>query len=87
MPTYEYRASDPAKSCEDCREPFEVQQSMHDDPLKVCPGCGQPVERIISLCSMSTTQSSKSMLSDKNLKQKGFTKLVNEGGGKFRKVT
>ena len=87
MPTYEYRASDPAKSCNNCREAFEIQQSMHDEPLKVCPECSQPVERIISLCSMSTTQSSKSMLSDKNLKQKGFTKLVNEGGGKFRKTT
>ena len=44
------------------------------------------VERLISLSSVSTTQSTKSMLSDKNLKQKGFTKLVNEGGGKFRKI-
>ena len=60
---------------------------MREEPLRACPSCGRPVERIISLCSMSTTQSSKSMLSDKNLKQKGFTKLVNEGGGKFRKVT
>ena len=87
MPTYEYRASDLAKSCHYCRDVFEVQQTMHDEPLKVCPECAQPVERIISLCSVSTTQSSKSMLSDKNLKQKGFTKLVNEGGGKFRKTT
>jgi hypothetical protein len=60
---------------------------MHDDALSVCPACGGAVERLISLCSMSASPSTRSMLSDKNLKQKGFTKLVNEGGGKFRKVT
>ena len=87
MPTYEYRAVDIQKACPHCRETFEIQQSIHDEALKACPECGGPVERLVSLCSMSTTQSSKAMLSDKNLKQKGFTKLVNEGGGKFRKVT
>lgn len=86
MPTYEYQASDASRSCACCRDRFEVQQSMHDEPLAACPHCGAPVERMISLCQMSTAQSAKSMLSDKNLKQKGFTKLVNEGGGKFRKI-
>ncbi len=86
MPTYEYKASS-AKGCDHCRERFEVQQSMKDDSLTACPKCGAPIERIISLCAISTAQSSKSMLSDKNLKAKGFTKLVNEGGGKFRKTT
>ena len=87
MATYEYRACEPKKGCERCRDVFEVQQSMHDDPLTACPDCGARVERLVSLCCISTAQSAKSMLSDKNLKQKGFTKLVNEGGGKFRKTT
>jgi putative FmdB family regulatory protein len=87
MPTYEYRARSPESACDHCRDRFEMFQSMSDDPLEVCPRCRQPVERVISLCAVSTTQSSRSMLSDKNLKSKGFTKLVNEGGGKFRKVT
>jgi putative FmdB family regulatory protein len=87
MPTYEYRAKDSSKACDTCRERFEVQQSMSEDPLAVCPKCGNAVERLISLCAVSTTQSTKSMLSDKNLKSKGFTKLVNEGGGRFRKTT
>ena len=86
MPIYEYQTKDPAASCYRCREPFDVRQSMSDDPLEVCPECGHPVQRLISLPSISTTQSTKSMLSDKNLKAKGFTKLVNEGGGKFRKI-
>ena len=87
MPTYEYQAVDPASACQKCRQRLEIQQSMRDNPLTACPHCGKPVKRLISLCGMSTAQSTKSMLSDKNLKAKGFTKLVNEGGGKFRKVT
>lgn len=87
MPTYEYQAVDPAVACEKCRERFEVRQSMRDEPLATCPACGRPVHRVVSLCGISTAQSTKSMLSDKNLKAKGFTKLVNEGGGKFRKTT
>ncbi len=59
---------------------------MSENPLSACPDCGQPVERQISLSAVSTAQSTKSMLSDKNLKEKGFSKLVNEGGGKFRKT-
>ena len=87
MPTYEYRAKDPAKACEHCRKRFEVRQAMSEDPLTSCPTCKNPVERMISLCTVSTASSVRSRLSDKNLKEKGFAKLVNEGGGKFRKVT
>ena len=87
MPNYEYRAKDTSKACNYCRERFEVRQAMSDEPLAACPRCGHAIERIISLCSVSTTQSTRSMLSDKNLREKGFTKLVNEGGGKFRKTT
>ena len=87
MPTYEYRAKDPGKTCDTCREQFEVKQLMSEEPLRTCPKCGNAVERLISLCAVSTTPSTRSTLSDKNLKAKGFTKLVNEGGGRFRKTT
>ncbi len=87
MPTYEYEAADPAHACERCRTRFEVRQSMRDEPLARCPACGGPVQRLISACGISTQGSERSMLSDRNLKRHGFTKLVNEGGGKFRKVT
>ncbi|MCK4342043.1 MAG: zinc ribbon domain-containing protein [Phycisphaerae bacterium] len=87
MPTYEYQAADRQQACDHCRARFEVRQSMHDQPLRKCPHCGGPVVRMISRCGISTRPSEKSLLSDKNLKAKGFTKLVNEGGGKFRKVT
>ncbi|NLE57666.1 MAG: zinc ribbon domain-containing protein [Planctomycetes bacterium] len=87
MPNYEYHAKEVEKACDHCRDRFEVRQSMSDEPLTACPKCGNAVERVISLCTVSTAQSVKSMLSDKNLKSKGFTKLVNEGGGRFRKTT
>ncbi|MBP7746448.1 MAG: zinc ribbon domain-containing protein [Phycisphaerae bacterium] len=87
MPTYEYQAERPEAGCEHCRQRFEVQQSMRDEPLKRCPQCNGPIVRLISACGISTQMSERAMLSDKNLKAKGFTKLVNEGGGKFRKVT
>lgn len=86
MPTYEYRSIESTGGCERCRGVFEVHQSMRDTPLTACPECGRPIERIISRCAVSTRQSEKSMLSDKNLKEKGFTKLVNEGGGRFRRT-
>ena len=60
---------------------------MRANPLTACPACRKPIHRLISSFEVSTAQSTKSMLSDKNLKAKGFTKLVNEGGGKFRNVT
>jgi putative FmdB family regulatory protein len=86
MPTYEYRAKDHSRSCRHCTESFEVHQAMSAPPLTTCPVCGAAVERIISLFSVSTRQSTRSLLSDKNLKRHGFTKLVNEGEGKFRKT-
>jgi hypothetical protein len=41
---------------------------------------------MISLCAVGTQPSERAMLSDKNLKEKGFTKLVNEGHGRFRRT-
>ncbi|MEP0843882.1 MAG: zinc ribbon domain-containing protein [Phycisphaerae bacterium] len=87
MPTYEYQAVEPDSGCDRCRTRFEFRQSIHDEPLKACPVCGRPVRKLVSLTGVSTQPSVKSMLSDRNLKAKGFTKLVNEGGGRFRKVT
>jgi len=59
---------------------------MSDPPVEKCPECGALVQRLISLCSTNTRPSTKSLLSDKNIKQHGFTKLVNEGDGRFRKI-
>jgi len=41
MPTYEYE-------CRNCRNIFEVFQSMSDEPLKKCPKCGLAIRRLIN---------------------------------------
>lgn len=42
MPTYEYR-------CQDCKEEFELYQSVKDAPAKTCPKCGkETAQRLIS---------------------------------------
>ncbi|MBI4229787.1 MAG: zinc ribbon domain-containing protein [Planctomycetes bacterium] len=87
MPTYAYRTTQEGErsGCERCRAPFEIVQSMKDAPLPSCPSCHGPVARVIGAPGICTS-STKSRVSDKNLKRHGFTKLVNEGGGKFRKI-
>lgn len=86
MPTYEYQARDKSRACDYCAQSFEVDQRMSDPPVERCPKCGSPVKRVISQFSVATGPSTKSLLSDSNIKRHGFTKLVNEGGGKFRKI-
>ena len=84
VPTYVYQAK--AKGCSFCRDSFEHRQSISADPLEKCLECGASVERVICVPFVQTGKSDKSVLSDKNLKKHGFTKLVNEGDGKFRKT-
>jgi putative FmdB family regulatory protein len=85
MPTYCYEAAG-EDGCPHCLEGFDVVQSMKDDPLEACPRCGASVRRAVTAPYVNTRPSSKSILRDDNLKRHGFTKLVNEGGGKFRKI-
>jgi len=85
MPTYCYQAKDAGKSCTLCKEGFEIKQSMKDEALEKCPECGAPVGRIITSVGIRTSASGKSLLSDKSLKEHGFSKLVREEKG-YRKV-
>jgi putative FmdB family regulatory protein len=85
MPIYEYQAVSHARSCDRCKARFEVVQSMRDRPLTACPACGAPIHRLISRCGICK-QSEKSMLSDRNLKEKGFKKLVRDDSGSYRDV-
>ena len=56
-------------------------------PLRIAAGNGGgPVERLVSACNVPRGRSTKSMLSDKNLKEKGFSKFVKEGDGRYRKT-
>jgi len=80
MPIYIYKTKD--KGCEYCREGFEQMQAMRAKPLAKCPKCGGKVKKIPARCHSYTN-----ILSNSNLRDKGFTKLVNKGGGTFEKTT
>ena len=82
MPIYEYEAVDEKKSCGYCRKGFSQLQSMKDKPLTECPDCGNAVRKIVSTVSLSTREKSL----DKQAKKHGFTKLVKEDKGKYRKL-
>lgn len=84
MPFYVYKARDEAKSCEYCKDGFEIQQAIKDNALDICPKCGSEISRLIFASGI--TIGKKHLLTDSNIKKKGFTKLVNEGDGKFRKI-
>ena len=47
MPTYEYKAIDPKKSCDHCRGGFEIIQRMTESPLTLCPKCNSAVSRVL----------------------------------------
>jgi putative FmdB family regulatory protein len=47
MPTYEYRAVDLKRSCDDCRLGFEVIQRITEPPLTACPRCRNAIHRVL----------------------------------------
>jgi len=47
MPTYAYRAIDPDKSCDRCRQGFETIQRITEPALIKCPDCKSPISRIL----------------------------------------
>ncbi|TET31999.1 MAG: zinc ribbon domain-containing protein [Planctomycetota bacterium] len=85
MPTYGYRACG-EKHCDVCEHGFELFQNISDEALDKCPMCGAPVEKVFFPPHISTGTSTKELLSDKNIKKHGFTKLVREEKGKYRKI-
>jgi putative FmdB family regulatory protein len=80
MPIYQYKAVE--KGCDYCRAGFEQAQSMRDKPLETCPRCGAAVRKRPSLFSGGVA-----LLSDGNLRDKGFTKLKKRGDGTYEKMT
>lgn len=78
MPIYEYKHRGKSQGCAD---PFEIMAKISDPPLKKCPNCHKPVERILSNFLGKTN-----ILSDANLKDKGFAKLVKNSDGGYTKI-
>lgn len=85
MPIYEYEVI--GHEGED-GERFEVFQKMTDAPLEVHPTTGAPVRRVITapfIAGKWSDLKARSILSDKKLAEKGFTKYVKSGDGKYEK--
>ena len=82
MPIYEYEPD--GNTCEHCQGGFEAMQSFDDDPLTACPECGQPCHRVISAFAVCNRVGD--VLSDKNLKAKGFTQYKKTDEGKYQKT-
>lgn len=90
MPTYRYKAAvEGPVDCPMCGDDgFETMQSISAAPLEVCPGCQGPLRRAIgpATCVTARRWDEKKLLSDDNLRAKGFKKLVKDGDGKYRNV-
>jgi putative FmdB family regulatory protein len=81
VPIYEYRATDPAQGCEQCREGFEVLRGLSQPPLVACPACGASVTKQISAPSVGLSKSGL----DHRAKNAGFHKLERLGKGEYEK--
>ena len=79
MPVYEYEHNEEVK-CSKGRA-FEVYQAFSDTALKVCPECGELVHRLIGRVFVSTP------ITDTQLKNMGFAKLVRRDKGVYENVT
>jgi len=86
MPTYVYVTINADGSD---GEVFEVVQRMSDPTLTRHPESGASVRRLVQAPNIGggwSDASTKNKLSDRNLDRLGFTKYVNQGGGKFEKT-
>lgn len=81
MPIYENTAKDASKSCDYCKDTFEVMRKISDPQLTHCPKCGSEIVRQISAPSLGRSVSSL----DDRAKAAGFTKLKRLGKGEYEK--
>ncbi len=86
MPTYVYQAREPALSCEQCANGFEKVERISAEPLTFCPACGEPIHRVIQPSFFNKSGSSDRAPSDKKLENLGFTKIVKDDDGKYKKA-
>ena len=73
MPLYDYRAKDESRSCDHCREGFEVTHGMRESGPEKCPKCGVQVVRAISAPQIKGDRwSSRRLLNKDNIRKHGF---------------
>lgn len=85
MPTYVYKAIAAEASCPACIGGFDVLMRMTEPPLESCPECGQPIRRVISPTNVNK-QAMGEKISDRRLGDLGFTKLVKDDDGRYKKT-
>ncbi|MCD6134565.1 MAG: hypothetical protein J7J25_03490 [Candidatus Omnitrophica bacterium] len=81
MPIYCYRAKEREKSCEYCRQGFEIFEKKRA-VLKYCPRCGNEVVKVYAPFSVGFSRSGF----DQKAKEKGFHKLKRVDKGKYEKI-
>ena len=84
MPNYVYEHVEVEKGCDACTAGIEVFHGLSEAGPEKCPHCGAKLRRRLTAPNIGGRWTSKTTLSDANLKRHGFKKLHNEGGGKFR---
>ena len=84
MPTYIYEVQEGEQGCPLCNLGFEVQHGMNEPGPKECPRCGAKLRKRFAAPGLNLRYNEKATLRDANLKRHGFSKLFNEGDGKFR---
>ncbi len=80
MPIYQYKAK--SDGCEYCKDGFEIMQPMKDDALEKCPKCEVAINKI-----PANVGGGVPMMSNSNLRDKGFTKFQKRGDGTYEKTT
>ncbi len=80
MPVYVYKAV--KDGCEYCSNGFEQIQRMSDKALTKCPICGAKIHKCPAMVNGGVPK-----LSDGNLRDKGFTKLVRRDKGVYERTT
>ncbi|MEM8738963.1 MAG: zinc ribbon domain-containing protein [Planctomycetota bacterium] len=86
MPIYVYEVVLPGG---ESGQVFEVMQPMSEAALATHPTTGQPVRRVIQpphLAGQWSESGTRQSLSDRNLAEKGFTKYVKAGDGRYEKT-
>jgi len=61
MPIYEYKAI--GKSCDYCRDGFEVRQRINAKPLRKCPKCQAPIKKLVSRFRACVVETSEEAIS------------------------
>jgi predicted nucleic acid-binding Zn ribbon protein len=86
MPLYTYEVIHDDGSA---GETFQVERRVSDPPLETHPVTGQPVRRVfkpVHIAGFGSDLHTKTLLSDQNLEQHGFTAYRRSGKGHYERT-